>query len=409
MNPVTKPLPEPADKAAAVRPALPPALAALIGQPVDAIDTPSLVVDLDAMGRNLKRMAEFAAKHNVKFRPHAKMHKSASLAKLQIQAGASGVCVQKTSEAEALAAAGVRNIFISNEVTAPAKLHRVAALAQALAAQNGQLAIAVDSMAGVQRLAAAMASAHPTGAAVVDVFVEIDVGQGRCGVAPGTAAVTLAQEITRHPTLNFAGLQAYHGRAQHLRTVHDRREAIARTVDDVQRTRQLMEAAGLRVGLVTGAGTGTFALEAASGVYGELQAGSFLFMDADYAQNERDPAQPQFEHALFVKTQVMSRHGDRAVCDAGHKSHAIDSGLPRVHTLAGGPALQYFNGGDEHGILRATDAGAPLPAIGDVLWLIPGHCDPTVNLHDYLIGVRGGLVDGMVERIIRVDARGALT
>ena len=149
--------------------------------------------------------------------------------------------------------------------------------------------------------------------------------------------------------------------------------------------------------------------EAASGVYGELQAGSFLFMDADYAQNERDPAQPQFEHALFVKTQVMSSGSQHAVCDAGHKSHAIDSGLPRVYALDGTQDLEYANGGDEHGILRPARPGVKVPEIGRVLWLIPGHCDPTVNLHDHMIGVKGGLAEGFVHRILRVDARGALT
>ena len=131
-------------------------------------------------------------------------------------------------------------------------------------------------------------------------------------------------------------------------------------------------------------------------------------MDADYAQNERDPAQPQFEHALFVKTQVMSAGPEHAVCDAGHKSHAIDSGLPTVHVPDGVHELDYANGGDEHGILRPARAGVRVPEIGRVLWLVPGHCDPTVNLHDRMIGVKGGL-DGRVDRIIRVDARGALT
>ena len=148
--------------------------------------------------------------------------------------------------------------------------------------------------------------------------------------------------------------------------------------------------------------------EAASGVYGELQPGSFMFMDADYAQNERDPAQPQFEHALFIKTQVMSARADCAICDAGHKSHAIDSGLPTVHTFDGPHELDFANGGDEHGILRPAAPGVKVPEIGRTLWLIPGHCDPTVNLHDWLVGVRGGLLHGHVEELLRVDARGAL-
>jgi D-serine deaminase-like pyridoxal phosphate-dependent protein len=180
-------------------------------------------------------------------------------------------------------------------------------------------------------------------------------------------------------------------------------------VEHVAHTRGLIEAQGIPVGLVTGAGTGSMVCEAASGVFGELQAGSFLFMDADYANNERDAAQPHFEHALFVKTQVISSGAEQAVCDAGHKSHAIDSGLPRVLALDTESELEYLNGGDEHGILRPCGGGQKVPAVGRMLWLIPGHCDPTVNLHDDMIGVTGGLRKGTVERIIKVDARGALT
>ena len=389
------------------RPDLPQALAASVGLRVDRIDTPALVVDLDAMERNIARMADFARKHQVLWRPHAKLHKSAEIA-LQLQrAGAVGACVQKTAEAEALAEGGVHDITITNQVIAHPKLLRVARLAAHLQTQGGRLALAVDSAEGVQRLAEAMAQAAPQ--ARIDVLVEIDVGQGRCGVSPGAPALALAQAVARLTQLRFAGLHAYHGRAQHLRSAAERREAIAAAVQAARHTRDLITAAGLPVPLVTGSGTGTLVHEAASGVYGELQAGSFLFMDADYARNEREPAQPVFEQALFVKTQVISACGSHAVCDAGHKSHAIDSGLPTVALLPPERALRYANGGDEHGLIYADGPKARLPALGRMLWLVPGHCDPTVNLHNFLIGVRGGLTAGVVERIIRVDARGALT
>ena len=382
----------------------------LVGQPVAAIDTPALVVDLDAMQRNLSRMAEFTRKHEIRWRPHAKMHKSSAIAKLQLQAGAVGVCVQKTSEAEAMFAGGVHDIYISNEVVAPAKLARVADLAHEMAAERGRLAIAVDSAEGIRRLAQAMNGRRRGGPpAVIDVFVEIDVGQGRCGVRPGRAAVDLAHEIRKHPALRFAGLQAYHGKAQHLRTPQARRDAIATVVQDVQFTKKLMENDGLQVPLVTGAGTGSMVCEAASGMFGELQAGSFLFMDADYGANERDPAQPAFENALFVKSQVMSSGLLHAVCDAGHKSHAIDSGLPRVLTLEPTGELEYTGASDEHGVLKPASGNQRVPRLDDTVWLIPGHCDPTVNLHNVLIGVAGGLQNGRVDKIIRVDARGALT
>lgn len=397
---------------ATLRHTLPAALQSLIAKPAAAIDTPALVIDLDAMERNLAKMAAFSRQHGMRWRPHAKMHKSAELALLQIAAGAVGVCVQKTAEAEALVAGGVRDVYISNQVIALSKLQRVAKLATTLSRNGGRLAIAVDSLEGVRRLASVLGNTP----AQIDVFVEIDVGQGRCGVSPGQPALDLAQEIVRHRALRFAGLQAYQGRAQHLRSAAERRTAIATATEAARHTRRRIAAAGIAVDLITGAGTGSFALEAASGVYGELQTGSFLFMDADYAHNQpgSDPGDPQhqaprFEHALFIKSQVISLQAQHAVCDAGHKSHAIDSGLPSVH----GWALDYANGGDEHGILRAQTAQTPLPALGDTVWLIPGHCDPTVNLHDYLIGVRAGadgdLAEGTVERVIRVDARGALT
>jgi len=397
-------------------PILSASLSGLIGKPVHDIDTPALVIDLDAMKRNLGRMAEFAKKHQVRWRPHAKLHKSVLLGKMQIKAGAVGVCVQKTAEAEIMVAGGIHNVYLSNQVIAPKKLARVAALTQEVVPHSGKIAIAVDSIEGVIRLAQAMTHARTStriGAAstatVIDVFVEIDVGQGRCGVQPGEAAVALALEIRKYPELHFAGLQAYHGKAQHLRSALERRLATGTVLKSIEMTCQLLKAQGMAPALVTGAGTGSFALEAASGVYGELQAGSFLFMDADYAQNERDPAQPQFEHALFVKTQVVSVHSGHAVCDAGHKSHAIDSGMPKVHAFGAESALDYFNGGDEHGILRPAEGMARLPRLGEMLWLIPGHCDPTVNLHSAMIGVRGGLRNGSVERIIKVDARGAMT
>ncbi len=378
------------------------------------IDTPALVIDLDAMERNLKAMAKFASAHQVKLRPHAKMHKSAFIARLQMAQGAVGVCVQKTSEAETMVANGICNVFISNEVISTFKLARVAALTRSVAAQAGRMAICVDSLVGIRRLASSM-NKDRTAFGIdceIDVFIEINVGN-RCGVAPGAAAVVLALEIRKHPALNFAGLQAYHGKAQHLRSPDQRRQAIASAVEAVKHTRELIEAEGIKVGLITGAGTGTAALEAASGVYGELQAGSYLFMDADYAANKWAPAQPRFEHALFLKTQVVSTHEEAAepyvVCDAGHKSHAIDSGLPKVYAFSKRSTLDYSNGGDEHGILKPSAGNTRLPGLGSLLWLIPGHCDPTVNLHDVMIGVRGGLLKGIVESIIKVDARGALT
>ena len=384
---------------------LPDHLRALVGQSVDDVDTPALVVDLDAVNRNLQRMVEFAAKHRLRLRPHGKAHKSALFGRLQLQAGAVGLCAQTVAEAEALGAGGINDILISNEVLGVPKLRRVAALAHQLYTRGGRLAIAVDSGEGIERLAQAMLLTK----AVIDVFIEIDVGQGRCGVAPDERVVTLARQIAGRTSMRFAGLQAYHGGAQHLRTVAERHAAIVAAAAKVNDVRRLLEAAELPAPLVTGAGTGTFAHEAASGAWDEIQPGSFLFMDVDYQRNERDPAQPQFEPALFVKSQVISVADQHAVCDAGHKAHAIESGLPEVHPLPGQPPLGFANGGDEHGVLYPMDEDRTLPnlpALGDTVWLVPGHCDPTVNLHSHLVVVRDSIAAGRVEAVVPVSARG---
>lgn len=368
------------------------AAAARVGDEVTAIATPALVIDLDAMERNIARMAEFARQHQMRLRPHAKTHKCAEIARRQIAAGALGVCVQKTSEALALAEAGIGDIYVSNEVIDEGKLRELAGLAG-----RAKLSIAVDSALGVDRLATALKAAGSS----ADVYVEVDVGHGRCGVAPA-AAVALAHQVVSHG-LRLAGLQAYHGRAQHLRTPAERESAIRHAVSLARAAQASITSAGMACPLVTGAGTGTFVLEAASGLYGELQAGSYVFMDRDYADNHAAPHAPAFEHALFVKSQVMSAGSSHAVVDAGHKSHAIDSGLPRVR----GFDVEFVNGGDEHGILRKRGA-APLPALGETVWLIPGHCDPTVNLHEHYIAVRGGLEAGHVEAVWPIEARGCI-
>jgi D-serine deaminase-like pyridoxal phosphate-dependent protein len=370
--------------------------AARPGDALGAIETPALVVDLDALERNIERMAAFARAHDMRLRPHAKTHKSAQIARLQVAAGAVGVCVQKTSEAEALALAGVDDIYISNEVIAEDRLQRVASLAQRI-----RLSIAVDSTLGIDRLAQAVKAARST----LDVFVEVDVGQGRCGVAP-TRAGSLARLVVSHAGLRFAGLQAYHGSAQHLRRSDEREAAIRRAISLASAARAAVTSAGVACPLVTGAGSGSYVFEAASGVYGELQAGSYVFLDRDYADNQPTPHAPVFEHALFVRCQVMSRGSAHAVVDAGLKAHAVDSGPPRVW----GRELEFAGASDEHGVLRPREGASvdALPALGDAVWLVPGHCDPTVNLHDHFVCVRGGLEHGCVEAVWPVDARGCV-
>jgi D-serine deaminase-like pyridoxal phosphate-dependent protein len=224
---------------------------------------------------------------------------------------------------------------------------------------------------------------------------------GRCGVAPGEPALALARAVASSPNLRFAGLQAYHGRAQHVRSVAERRAQIGKSADAVRATRALLERNGIACPIVTGAGSGTFMFEIESGAWDEIQPGSYAFMDADYARNEWAPPLPRFEHALFVLTTVMSRpRPDRAIVDAGLKASSVDSGMPAVWQRAG---LNYIQASDEHGFVEVA-AGAAAPALGEKLLLVPGHCDPTINLHDWYVCVRGGVV----EALWPITARGAL-
>ncbi len=358
---------------------------ARVGERVEDIDTPALVLDLDAFENNLSTLKS-TVQERVRIRPHAKMHKCPEVAKRQIALGAVGVCCQKVSEAEAMVDGGVKDVLVTNEVVGAKKLERLAALSK-----RAKVGVCVDNAENVAQLKGEL-----------DVYVELEVGMRRCGVAPGEPAVALAKEILKQKNLRFAGLQAYHGRAQHIRSMEERHAVIETAAQHVMHTRRLLEKAGIPCPRVTGAGSGTFMLEVQAGAWDEIQPGSYAFMDADYAKNEWAAPLPRFEHALFVLTTVMSRHADRAIVDAGLKASSVDSGMPGVWQR---PGLRYTLASDEHGWIEGKEQGSPLPSLGERLMLVPGHCDPTVNLYDWYVCVRAG----RVEAVWPITARGALT
>ncbi|MDE1178992.1 DSD1 family PLP-dependent enzyme [Paraburkholderia sp.] len=379
---------------------VPPA-AARVGDSLATVGTPSLLIDLDAFDANLQSMATFAAAHGVALRPHAKAHKSSAIARQQVAAGAVGVCCQKLSEAYPFAAAGIASIHISNEFVGADKIAMAVELASAV-----RLSVCVDAPGQIDALGRA-AAAHGV---TIDVLPEVDVGQHRCGVAEPDALLKLVDAIAAHAALRFTGVQAYHGGAQHIRDWTARKTEAARTAARAAQFVQALDARGIRCGVVTGGGTGTVEFDATSGVYTELQPGSYLFMDGDYGDNAwQDPARSR--HSLFVLSTVMSatRRG-MAVCDVGLKGLAVDSGLPRSATWArgsSGPRLTYVSANDEHGMLEAreTPEAAELDTtnlVGGRLLLPPGHCDPTVNLYDEYVCFR----DDRVEAIWPIDARG---
>ncbi len=270
---------------------------AMPGMPEAAIQTPALVVDLDALERNIAKMQAAALAMGVQLRVHGKMHKSAAIAQMQIAAGAIGICCQKVSEAEAFARAGVGDILISNEVRDPVKIDRLARLPKL-----ARIGICVDDLANVAELSEA-AQRHGT---VIECLVEIDCGARRCGVTSSAAVVEIARAIDTASGLRFAGLQAYQGAAQHLPDFADRKVKIDVAIAMVRDAAAALAEAGLECRTITGAGTGSYPFEGGSGVYTELQCGSYAFMDADYGRildkEGRRIDETEFEHSLFLLT-----------------------------------------------------------------------------------------------------------
>ena len=365
---------------------------AVVGMRLDEVDTPALILDLDAFEANLKRLTDAVA-GRVRVRAHAKTHKCPEIGKRQIAAGAVGVCCQKVSEAEAMVDGGIADVLVSNEIVGTRKLDRLAMLAR-----RARIGVCVDNADNVRALQAAALR----GGATIETYIELEVGMRRCGVAAGGPALALVKEIVASPNLRFAGIHAYHGRAQHIRAAEERRAVIQNAALLVKNTKALLKQSGIDCPIVTGAGSGTFMFEVELGAWDEIQPGSYVFMDWDYARNEWAPPMPRFEHSLFVLATVMSRPGAAlAVVDAGLKASSVDSGMPGIWER---PGLSYTHASDEHGWVEIAPTAAA-PGLGDKLLLVPGHCDPTVNLYDWYVCVRGGVV----EALWPITARGAVT
>ncbi|MEP3783663.1 3-hydroxy-D-aspartate aldolase BhcC [Ascidiaceihabitans sp.] len=358
------------------------------------IQTPCLVLDLDALERNVKKMGDYAKSHGMRHRVHGKMHKSVDVAKLQESlGGACGVCCQKVSEAEVFARGGIKDVMVSNQVTDLAKIDRLARMPKL----GARTLCCVDDPDNVGNLSAA-AQRHGT---QIECLVEIDCGAGRCGVTSTQEVVNIAKMIDAAEGLKFAGIQAYQGAMQHLDSYDERQGKTQVAIDMVHHAIAGLKANGLECDIVGGGGTGSYYFESNSGAFNELQCGSYAFMDADYGRildkdgNRIDDN--EWENALFILTTVMSHaKADKAIVDAGLKAQSVDSGLPFIF---GRDDVEYVKCSDEHGVV--ADPGAVLK-VNDKLRLVPGHCDPTCNVHDWYVGVRGG----KVETVWPVSARG---
>jgi len=367
----------------------------LIGVPGVAakLQTPALVIDLDACERNLAAMAAHAARAGVALRPHAKTHKSAEIARRQIAAGARGVCCAKLGEAEALAAAGIDAILVTSPVVTDPGIARV----MALNARISDLMVVCDNPGVAARLDAA---ARESGRKL-KVVVDIDPGMGRTGIDAARAPALVAQ-VAQAQGLIWCGLQCYAGQVQHMESPNERRAASLEAMKMLGALRDTLAQAGHVPQIISGGGTGTFDIDPDAHVLTELQVGSYVFMDKQYNDVWEKPGErPPFETSLFVQTTVISANRDGlATTDAGYKSFATDAGPPLLASGAPPGATYFFFGDEQGGIVYPRDGGKL--SVGDVVRCVVPHCDPTVNLYDRYHAVRGDAL----EAIWTVDARG---
>ncbi len=362
-----------------------------IGDPLAALDTPSLLIDLDLMESNVALMQERLRGSQVQMRPHLKTAKCPEIAHLLLKAGAIGGCVSKVSEAEVMAQAGIEDILITSEIVGPPKVARLVELVQ----QHPQIKVVVDSLIGATALNQAMQSIKKP----LDVLIEIDVGQHRCGVQPGEEALQLTQQLTSLPFLRLRGVQGYEGHLQHVADAAEREKSCRQSMQLLTSTVETLRQAGFPIDIVTTGGTGTAQICASFPVVTEVQPGSFIFMDTDYLH----ALGPTYASSLTVLSTVISHPiPQRAIIDAGLKSLSTDSGMAELKNI---PGIRYSPLGDEHGGLFADEDYTkykPALKIDDRVELIPSHCDTTINLFDTYYAHR----NGKIEAIWPIVARG---
>jgi len=356
------------------------------------LDTPALVLDLDKLEQNIAAMRTSLASTKVGARPHAKTHKSAEIAKLQMAAGAVGICTAKLSEAEALYAEGVQKICMTTGNLSKAKIQR----AMNLRKKNREFIQAVDYAPNARDLSDAAKAAGVT----ADVVVDVAVGT-RSGVPAGDQALQLAQLVDKLPNLKFRGMLAYDGGAQHIKGYKARHDQSLARYEDAVKTFERMKASGLNMEIFSGGGTGTYNIMTAVPGFTDVQVGSYVFMDTQYLDigNEKGDVFDDFAPSLTVMTTVVNTYfPNRITTDAGSKSLTLNKPDPRV---IGEPDFRYTAGSDEFGSIQYSKANKTYK-VGDKLELIIPHCDPVVNLYDAFYGVR----NDRVEAVWPVTARG---
>ncbi len=360
----------------------------LPGTPKQELETPAFLVDLDAMERNISKMADYLSGRPAFLRPHMKHHKTPAIAHRQLAAGAIGVCCQKLGEAEVMVDAGIGDVLVTYEIVGASKIRRLMSLRR-----RADVKVTVDDGSNVRELSEAATEWRVK----LGVLVDVNVGQNRCGVAPGEASVELAKAVARAPGLELRGLSGYEGHLQSVADLEERTTRAREAMGWLMKTAEAIRREGLPVDIVSAGGTATYNVTGDYEGITEVQAGSYVFMDAAYRKVTQD-----FENAGTVLASVVSRPTEeRAILDSGMKAISTDQWPPLVLGL---PGVEVGGTSDEHLTVRLTDADSRQLRPGDKVELVPGHNDTTVNLHSHLFAVR----NGMLETVWEVGARGRI-
>ncbi|HUK28255.1 MAG TPA: DSD1 family PLP-dependent enzyme [Candidatus Acidoferrales bacterium] len=347
-----------------------------IGIGKDEIDTPALLVDLDLVDRNISTMANFLRDKKTKLRAHTKVHRIPTLALKQLGAGAKGICCQKVSEAEVMAAAGVKDIIVTNQIVTPHKIKRLVALTK-----TAYVSVPVDN----ENNARLISRTAVENEVKMNVLVDIHLGSQRCGVEPGEPALKLAQSIGTMKGLKFTGLMGFEGHLSWIEPREKRRKEIERTESLLLKTKTLLENSGFSVVEISTGSAGTYDVTASNPDITELQAGTYVLMDGEYFKHV-----PEFGCALTILSTVISRpSSDRAVTDAGLMSVSTALGNP---TVAGRGDVEVHELHAENTVLKTHDSKI---SIGDKIDLIPSYLDATVNCHKQILGIRKGRVESV--------------
>ena len=369
-----------------------------LGLSVQDLDTPALVVDLDALEANIATMQRTVARNGIASRPHAKTHKCPAIARMQLDTGSVGICVAKVSEAQVLFDHGVQQLLMTTSNVTPFKIRR----AMHLRKRCDDFIQATDTAENARDLSEAAEAAS----VVADVVVDVDPGGHRTGITPGAPALELARLVDRLPGLRLRGLLCYDGGSQHVKGFEARQAQTLERLAAAAETRAQMQRAGLSTEIFSGGGTGTYNIDHQTPGFTDVQVGSYVFMDAQYIDigGANDPdVYNDFQPALTILTTVLNaQYEGRATTDAGAKACTINRPWSRVKGETG---MSYTSGSDEFGTIRYEADASRTYAVGDKLELIVSHCDPVVNLYDRMYAARNGIV----EAVWPIAARGRST